>query len=131
MLRAVRLEIACSPPVQQHLIRSSGADHVQDDRENTLSVPVHSETTQSGVEATVLKTVASVKRLPREQVSLDSSLADLGYDSLDTMNLLFEIEEEFKVSVPDQQAREIRSVREVVNGIEKLLAERPADSSAA
>jgi acyl carrier protein len=83
------------------------------------------------VEALVLRAVASVKRLPQEQVTIDSSLAELGYDSLDTINLLFEIEQEFKISVPDEQARQIATVREVVNGVEKLLAEPSADPSAA
>ncbi len=77
----------------------------------------------------VLAAVVSMKRLPKEQVTLNSSLADLGYDSLDTINLLFEIEEAFNINVPDEQARAIRSVREIVDGVERLVAEREASAA--
>ncbi len=77
----------------------------------------------------VLAAVVSMKRLPKEQVNLDSSLADLGYDSLDTINLLFEIEETFNINVPDEQARAIRKVREIVDGVQRLVAEREASAA--
>jgi acyl carrier protein len=77
----------------------------------------------------VLAAVVSMKRLPRERVTLDSSLVELGYDSLDTINLLFEVEEAFNISVPDEQARAIRSVREIVDGVERLVAEREASAA--
>ena len=41
------------------------------------------------------------------------------------MNILFAVEEEFDVNVPDDQVPAIRSVRDMVEGIEKLLASKP------
>ena len=70
----------------------------------------------------VLALVAAIKRLPREKVRLDSSFEELGIDSLDGMNLLFEIEGAFDISIPDEQARAIRSVRQMVEGVNTLLA---------
>lgn len=78
----------------------------------------------------VVSTLASVKRIPREKITLDSSLAELGMDSLDAITMLFELENAFKISIPDEQARSIRSVRDIVEGIEKLLA-APIDSATA
>lgn len=43
-------------------------------------------------------------------------------DSLDAVNVLFALEEEFNVNIPDEDAREIRTVRQVIEGIGKLLA---------
>jgi acyl carrier protein len=78
----------------------------------------------------VFTTLASVKRIPREKITLDSSLAELGMDSLDAITMLFELENAFKISIPDEQARSIRSVRDIVEGIEKLLV-APIDSATA
>ena len=70
----------------------------------------------------VIDTLASVKHIPAESLTLDSSLADLGFDSLDTISVLFELESKFHISIPDEEARAIRSVRDVVEGVKKLMA---------
>jgi acyl carrier protein len=71
----------------------------------------------------IVTTLAAVKHLPREQVSLDSSLAELGLDSLDTITLLFELEKQFRVSISDERVRALRSVRDVVEGVRQLAAD--------
>lgn len=71
----------------------------------------------------VLDLIAAVKRVPREKVSTESTFAELGMDSLDAINLIFEIESEFDISVPDDQARSITSVRQLVENLQKLIAE--------
>jgi acyl carrier protein len=70
----------------------------------------------------VLSTIATSKRIPRERVSLDSTLEDLGMDSLDQLNLLFALESDFNISIPDEEAKSIRTVREMVEGVRKLVA---------
>jgi acyl carrier protein len=80
------------------------------------------------IAAKVLASVASVKSLPEESVSLEQSLVELGFDSLDTINLLFELEETFKVSIPDEEARQVKTVSDVVAGIRKLTADTVAGS---
>lgn len=74
----------------------------------------------------VISLVASVKHIPAEKVALESSLADLGFDSLDTISLLFELESAFQITIPDDKARAIRSVNEIVAGIHTLLENPPA-----
>lgn len=73
----------------------------------------------------VIQLVASVKHVPAEKVSLDSSLADLGFDSLDTISLLFELESGFQISIPDEEAKKIRYVHEIVAGVHALLERSP------
>ena len=73
----------------------------------------------------VLDLIASTKRIPREQVSVTSTFAELGLDSLDAINLVFEIESTFNISVPDAVANSITSVPQVVEELRKLLATTP------
>jgi len=70
----------------------------------------------------VQSVIATSKRIPREQVSLDSTLESLGMDSLDQLNLLFALESDFNISIPDEEAKAIRTVREMVEGVRKLVA---------
>lgn len=73
------------------------------------------------VEEKVIATLASVKRIPVEQIKADSSLTDLGVDSLDTFTLLFELESKFNITIPDEEARTIRTVNDIVVGVRKIL----------
>ena len=72
----------------------------------------------------VLEVIAHTRHLPIETVTLESTFQELNIDSLDGMNIVFAIEEEFSVNVPDDAAAALRSVRDVVDGIEKLLAQK-------
>ncbi len=78
----------------------------------------------------VVATLASVKHVPRERITLDSSLQDLGFDSLDVITMLFELEKEFEISIPDEEARSVRSVRDIVEGVRKLLSATSMGSAA-
>jgi acyl carrier protein len=71
----------------------------------------------------VLDLIASTKRLPREKVTVNSSFAELGLDSLDAINLIFEIESQFDVSVSNEVANSIHSVPELIEKLKLLLAE--------
>ena len=77
----------------------------------------------------VIATLASVKRIPADNITLDTNLQELGIDSLDVFSLLFELENAFKVSIPDDDVRSIRTVNDVVEGVKKLLAAAPPDAS--
>ncbi len=66
--------------------------------------------------------IAKTQHLPPESVTIDSSFEELKIDSLDGINILFALESEFDIDIPDDAARQIRSVRGMVEGIEKLLA---------
>ncbi len=72
--------------------------------------------------ARTLDVIAKTQHLPREAVTLDKSFQDLKIDSLDAMNLVFAVESEFDISVPDDDVASIRSVREMAEGVAKLVA---------
>jgi acyl carrier protein len=65
--------------------------------------------------------IASTQHLPQEKVTADSTFQELGIDSLDGINILFAVESEFNINIPDDAAQSIRSVRDVIDGIAKLL----------
>jgi acyl carrier protein len=77
----------------------------------------------------VITTLASVKRIPADTIKLDTNLQDLGIDSLDVFTLLFELENAFKISIPDDDVRSLRTVNDIVDGIKKILAAAPPNTS--
>ena len=79
----------------------------------------------------VLSVIASVKRIPRENVTIDSTFEQLGLDSLDAMNILFELETEFDISIPDNEARSIKTVQGIVDGVERLVTAKNQSSATA
>ena len=79
----------------------------------------------------VQKVMAKHLRKPVEEVPLDATFEQLGMDSLDGVNLLFEIEDEFDISIDDQEAKAIKSIPEMVNGVEVLLKRKAEAPEAA
>ncbi len=53
-----------------------------------------------------------------------SFIDDLGADSLDTVELVMALEEEFNAEIPDEDAEKLRTVGEAVNYIEKKQTEK-------
>jgi acyl carrier protein len=76
--------------------------------------------------ARVIQVIAKTQHLPAESITIDQTFAELKFDSLDGMNILFAIENEFDISIPDEQAVQIKSVREMMEGIERLVAAKAA-----
>ena len=72
--------------------------------------------------ARVTGVIAQTQRVPKESVTIDQTFEELKIDSLDGINILFALEGEFNIDIPDEEARAIRTVREMVDGVEKLLA---------
>lgn len=56
-----------------------------------------------------------------DEITMESSIAeDLGADSLDVVDLIMSIEDEFEIEVPDDQVENIKTVGDVVNYIESM-----------
>ena len=79
----------------------------------------------------VISTIAKIRKIPPEQISLQTTFEELGMDSLDGLNLIFELEEEFNINVPDDQALALRNVGQLVDGLKKLLSEGGTTAGAA
>ena len=71
---------------------------------------------------TVVEALAEVKHVPPERITLDTTFAELGMDSLDTVTMLFELETRLEVTISDEAAKSVRTVRDVVDGLRGLTA---------
>jgi acyl carrier protein len=60
--------------------------------------------------------------IPEEKLSAATPLADAGIDSLDALTILFAIEEEFHISVPDDKARAMKTFGDMIDIVEGLQA---------
>lgn len=66
----------------------------------------------------IQKLIAEKLEIDESKITLDSSFrGDLGADSLDTYELIYAIEEELGVSIPDEKANEFETVRDAYNFI--------------
>jgi acyl carrier protein len=75
-----------------------------------------------------MRTLAETQKLPADKVTPDATFEQLGIDSLDGINILFALENEFNINIPDESARLVRDVRQLAEGVQKLLNEKPAAS---
>ena len=72
----------------------------------------------STVEQQVKAIVAEQLGVKQEQVTNDASFVDdLGADSLDTVELVMALEEEFEIEIPDEDAEKITTVQQAVDYI--------------
>ncbi len=78
----------------------------------------------------VRKVIATSKRIPAERVTIDSAFEELGIDSMDAVEILFALENEFDINIPDEEVKNVRNVRQMVEGVEKLLAAKAAGTPA-
>ena len=69
----------------------------------------------------VIEIVAREQHLDASKITIDSQFADLGIDSLDGVNILFALEEEYKIDIPDTIAQNMKSIRQVVDGLTRVL----------
>jgi acyl carrier protein len=72
--------------------------------------------------ARVMAVIVKTQRIPAESISLDSTFEELKIDSLDGINIVFAIENEFNINIPDDGVQNLRSVRQTVEGVRQLLA---------
>lgn len=77
----------------------------------------------SGVEERVKKIVSEQLEVSEDAVELEASFVDdLGADSLDTVELVMALEEEFDTEIPDEDAEKITTVKLAVDYITKRTA---------
>ncbi len=91
---------------------------------NIIDVKVKSRVLKK--EENKMSTLEKVKKVVVDQLSVDEALvtenasftADLGADSLDTVELVMAFEEEFGCEIPDDEAEKIQTVKDAVDYID-------------
>jgi acyl carrier protein len=70
-----------------------------------------------------MRVIGETQRIPVESIHLDSTFEELKIDSLDGINIVFALENEFGINIPDEGVQNMHSVRETVEGVRRLLTE--------
>lgn len=84
-----------------------------------------SEGLSVSVEQKVIEIVCEHLAVNKEQVSRTTNfIDDIGADSLDIVELIMELEEEFDIQIPDDQAEKIKTVGEAIDYIEREQGKR-------
>ena len=76
------------------------------------------------VSTRVIELIARSKSLPPESVTPATTFDELNIDSLDKINLSFEVEEVFAINIPDASLNSLRTVGDVIKGVHRLQAEK-------
>ncbi|HVT93143.1 MAG TPA: phosphopantetheine-binding protein [Bryobacteraceae bacterium] len=79
----------------------------------------------------VISVIAATQHIDAAGITPDSTFEELKIDSLDGINIVFALENEFNISIPDDAAKNLRSVRDAAEGIRKLLESGDAPAPAA
>jgi acyl carrier protein len=74
------------------------------------------------IQTRIIALVAKSKNLQPADIHMDTTFDELQIDSLDKINLSFEVEEMFSIEIPDDALNSLKTVGDVVRGVETLVA---------
>ena len=81
----------------------------------------------SSTEQIIFDIIAKSCSVDRDSITLDSTLKDLDVHSLDAVQVLFEIEDKFNITVPEREDQfSTGTVRDLIDGVDKLRAAKAA-----
>jgi acyl carrier protein len=87
------------------------------------------EGTMDDIQTQIIELVAKSKNLPPESVTMESTFDELQIDSLDKINLSFAVEDMFTIEIPDESLNSLKTVGDVVRGVEQLRAAKSPDAA--
>jgi acyl carrier protein len=77
--------------------------------------------TRDQITETLITIVKKEKNVSDDLLRPETPLTDLGIDSLDALTILFSIEEEFGIGIPDAKARSMKTLGDMIDAVEELL----------
>jgi acyl carrier protein len=79
----------------------------------------------SSTQQAIFDIIAKTCSIPRERITLESTMKDLDVHSLDAVQVLFEVEDRFEIAVPEREDQySAGTVRDLIDGVDKLLAQK-------
>ena len=75
--------------------------------------------TRAEIQEKLVEIVKQEKNIADELLKPETPLAEAGIDSLDSLTILFAIEEHFHISIPDDEARAVKTFSDLIDIIEK------------
>jgi len=79
----------------------------------------------ASLEDAVIDVLKNVSRRPIEPTLASDLVADLGFDSLQVLELIAELEDRFDISIPLNDVPSTRTVAQIVAQVARLIGERP------
>jgi len=84
----------------------------------------------SDVESKIREIIAKETQIDPAKLTLDAKLADLDIESIDLVSVIYNIEEEYDIYIPqDDEEFRLDSFRDVVDGVVDLIAKKSAEST--
>ena len=85
----------------------------------------------SSVQDTIFDIIAKEAGIDRAKITPDSTLKELEIQSLDAVQIIFEIEDHYKITMPDRDPNfDTESVKGLVEAVERLVAEKQSAMAA-
>jgi len=79
----------------------------------------------ASIQAKVYEIIERKLSVNPEQITPEASfLDDLGADSLDTVELVMDLEDEFNLTIPDEDQERLRTVQDAIDYLEERLADQ-------
>jgi acyl carrier protein len=69
----------------------------------------------------VIMAISKQKGLDSSSIGLNSSLPELGVNSLDAISIVYDIEDRFGIEVPNEMLADLESVRDIVDKLSTLI----------
>ena len=82
------------------------------------------------IEARCIAIIAKSKLIPEDSITRSSTFDALAIDSLDKINISFEIEDTFNIQIPDESISSLKTVGDIVDGVIRLQHEAAAQPAA-
>ena len=90
-----------------------------------MAVPGMENMDRAKIQAAVIDVLADKLDVAKDQIVMEALLvADLGMDSFGAIELMFELESQWGLDIPDQDVRQFVKVVDIVDYLEKRLAEK-------
>jgi len=77
----------------------------------------------------IISIIAKASKKDPSLIMPDTKFQDLGLDSLDGLTVVSALEEEFDVSIPNDEAVQIRDVHQAVESLKKLIEQAAGDAA--
>jgi acyl carrier protein len=87
-----------------------------------MSRKVNEGTVESrDIESTLIAIVRTRKKYQDVALARTTRLSDIGVDSLDALNIIFDVEERFDIVIPDEEARRIKTVGDMIDIVARRI----------
>jgi acyl carrier protein len=84
---------------------------------------------EESVERRCIAIIAKSKLISEESVTPQMTFDELEIDSLDKINISFEIEDAFHIQIPDDSISSLKTVGDIVEGVLRLLQKAPTETA--